>query len=76
VIESYLAHCKAEGQQALTVKFKRSHLRHFEEVGGTLMEYILYLKMKGYNTETINVKHRVVKSYLEFIDAASYSKVD
>ena len=74
-IESYLAHCKANGQHARTVKFKKSHLHHYEEFGGSLVDYILYLKMKGYNIRTINEKYAAIKAYMEFMDETGNSSL-
>lgn len=71
--ESYLAHCESKGISKLKVRHIKSHILHFQEFGGNLDDYILYLKMKGYTDETIKSKYTDLKSYLRWVNEAGHS---
>lgn len=68
MIESYLSYCKAQGHTAETLKNTRSHLKHYDDVGGDLIYYVLYCKMKGYSNGTIKTKTKLVKEYLRWVE--------
>lgn len=66
MIESYLAYKKAEGVSAATLVIIRSHLKHWEEFAGNFVEFVVYLKLKGYSDQTIHTKKERVKAYLRW----------